>query len=251
MKKIIAFVFLLSPFMSMGQVVVVPKDTSKSAVQHQLLIRDMPTVMDGPLYVLDDKVVKKDQIDTSKIRNIEIVRGAEAAAIWGSRGVNGVYVYTSEKFAKKKAEAMTLPKLLGNDPFYVVDGVPAENMDRLNPDSIINVEILKYSNVLIYSQRAARPIVIITTIKGEKLSYEKELGQLSSKYLNYIQQKNGNDNDVVYLVDGELIKNPSKDYVVFLYDTINKNIKHISFKMTKDLHSGFYSIPMVIITTKK
>ncbi|WP_164849984.1 SusC/RagA family TonB-linked outer membrane protein [Mucilaginibacter limnophilus] len=56
-----------------------------------------------------------------------------------------------------------------NDPLYVVDGVPVENMNYLNPSDIESLQVLKdASAAAIYGSRAANGVILITTKKGSK-----------------------------------------------------------------------------------
>ena len=56
-----------------------------------------------------------------------------------------------------------------NDPLYVVDGVPVDNINFLAPNDIANMQILKdASSAAIYGSRAANGVIIITTKTGQK-----------------------------------------------------------------------------------
>jgi TonB-linked SusC/RagA family outer membrane protein len=56
-----------------------------------------------------------------------------------------------------------------NDPLYVVDGVPVDNINFLAPNDIASIQILKdASSAAIYGSRAANGVVIISTKAGEK-----------------------------------------------------------------------------------
>ena len=57
----------------------------------------------------------------------------------------------------------------GNDPLYVIDGVPTtENLNSLNPADIESIQVLKdASSASIYGSRAANGVIIITTKKGQ------------------------------------------------------------------------------------
>ncbi len=76
-----------------------------------------------------------------------------------------------------------------SDPLYIVDGIPVENMDFLNPNDIESVSVLKdAASAAIYGARAANGVVLITTKSGgkdgvSKISYESYYGiqQASSK----------------------------------------------------------------------
>lgn len=55
-----------------------------------------------------------------------------------------------------------------NEPLYVVDGVPVDNVSFLSPGDIENMQILKdASSAAIYGSRGANGVVIITTKQGK------------------------------------------------------------------------------------
>jgi TonB-linked SusC/RagA family outer membrane protein len=55
-----------------------------------------------------------------------------------------------------------------NDPLYVVDGVPVDNLNFLSPTDIADMQILKdASSASIYGSRAANGVVLITTKRGK------------------------------------------------------------------------------------
>lgn len=55
----------------------------------------------------------------------------------------------------------------GADPLYVVDGVPMDNIDGINPNDIQSMEILKdAASAAIYGSRSANGVIIITTKRG-------------------------------------------------------------------------------------
>lgn len=58
----------------------------------------------------------------------------------------------------------------GNDPLYVVDGIPyTSSIANLNPDDIENITILKdAASTALYGSRAANGVVMVTTKKGSK-----------------------------------------------------------------------------------
>jgi len=54
-----------------------------------------------------------------------------------------------------------------NEPLYVVDGIPVEDITNLNPADIASIDVLKdASAAAIYGSRAANGVVLITTKKG-------------------------------------------------------------------------------------
>jgi TonB-linked SusC/RagA family outer membrane protein len=93
-----------------------------------------------------------------------------------------------------------------NEPLYVVDGVPMENISSVNPGDIESMTILKdASSAAIYGSRAANGVVIITTKRGEKgkaqinfSSYAgvSQLGKViealnTKEYYDYMDEKYG------------------------------------------------------------
>jgi TonB-linked SusC/RagA family outer membrane protein len=67
-----------------------------------------------------------------------------------------------------------------NDPLYVVDGVPVDNINFLSPMDIANIQILKdASSAAIYGSRAANGVVLISTKqagKGAKVAANVQYG---------------------------------------------------------------------------
>ncbi|WP_080240529.1 SusC/RagA family TonB-linked outer membrane protein [Spirosoma rigui] len=58
----------------------------------------------------------------------------------------------------------------GNDPLYVVDGIPyTGNIANLNPNDIENISVLKdAASTALYGARAANGVVVVTTKRGQK-----------------------------------------------------------------------------------
>ncbi len=55
-----------------------------------------------------------------------------------------------------------------SEPLYIVDGIPTQNIDGINPNNIESVEVLKDASAsAIYGTRAANGVVIVTTKKGD------------------------------------------------------------------------------------
>ncbi|MDR1973248.1 MAG: TonB-dependent receptor [Bacteroidales bacterium] len=83
----------------------------------------------------------------------------------------------------------------GNDPLYIIDGIPAESMRSLSPNDIENITILKdASSAAIYGSRANNGIVLITTKQGvtgkAKVEYNMQIGlQTHGKLIDLINTK--------------------------------------------------------------
>lgn len=62
---------------------------------------------------------------------------------------------------------------MGN-PLVIIDGVPRDNMTRLDANDIESMSVLKDASAAIYGVRAANGVVLITTKKGKEGSVELE-----------------------------------------------------------------------------
>lgn len=59
------------------------------------------------------------------------------------------------------------PKMVGSTPLYVVDGVPMDGIDFLNPQDIARMDVLKdASSAAIYGSRGSNGVIIVTTKSG-------------------------------------------------------------------------------------
>ncbi|MCY7352757.1 MAG: TonB-dependent receptor [Cytophagaceae bacterium] len=83
----------------------------------------------------------------------------------------------------------------GNDPLYVIDGIPiSEGLNDINPSDIESMEILKdASATAIYGSRGANGVIIISTKRGKagetSVSYDTYFG--ASRILRYADLMNG------------------------------------------------------------
>lgn len=69
---------------------------------------------------------------------------------------------------------------LANDPLYIVDGVPTQNIGTLNPNDIASLSVLKDAGAAsIYGSRASNGVIVITTKRGSegvKVNYNGYIG---------------------------------------------------------------------------
>jgi len=83
-----------------------------------------------------------------------------------------------------------------NDPLYVVDGVPVDNLNFLSPNDISDIQILKdASSAAIYGSRGANGVVIVTTKSGvqqsSKITFGAQVG--FNRLSNPIQSLNATE----------------------------------------------------------
>ena len=102
-----------------------------------------------------------------------------------------------------------------NDPLYVVDGVPTQDISSMNPNDVESISVLKDAGAAsIYGSRASNGVIIVTTkkgTKGTKVTYSMYVGsQLPgngpTNVLN--TQEYADLQWLVYKNDGTVINNP-------------------------------------------
>lgn len=87
-------------------------------------------------------------------------------------------------------------------PLVVIDGVPRNNISRLNPEDIENISVIKDASGAVYGSRAANGVIIITTKKGDKT------GLPNINYSGYMSwQKPSNYPDLVDAADWMILYN--------------------------------------------
>ncbi|MFN8258345.1 MAG: TonB-dependent receptor [Bacteroidales bacterium] len=111
-----------------------------------------------------------------------------------------------------------------NDPLYIVDGIPTQDISNLNPNDVESMSVLKDAGAAsIYGSRASNGVVVVTTKKGQKggvkVTYDMYVGiQAPGKgptdqfltaeeyaQLQWLVYKNDSLNGVKYDDDGDLI----------------------------------------------
>jgi TonB-linked SusC/RagA family outer membrane protein len=58
--------------------------------------------------------------------------------------------------------------LSANAPLIIIDGVPRDQIGRLNPEDIESISVLKDASAAIYGARAANGVILVTTKSGTK-----------------------------------------------------------------------------------
>jgi TonB-dependent SusC/RagA subfamily outer membrane receptor len=141
------------------------------------------------LYVVDGiqrPDFKKDSItNPTEIARIDVLKGEEALRFYGEKGANGVIVITTKAFVQKHSPIRTVvvcpphtdnsptgaPSTsdgLPESPLFVVDGqiITKERFDKLNPDDIESVNVLKGKEATaIYGDKARNGVILLTMKK--------------------------------------------------------------------------------------
>ena len=153
-------------------------------------------------------------------------------------------------------------------PLYVVDGLPTDNIDYLNPEDIQSMEILKdASATAIYGSRGANGVILITTKEGEEGVLEFNfkayygLERLENKPNMLNAQQYATLSNTAYENAGEdpIYSNPGNlDYNTNWYDKVsrlgtvqnyNLSVSGGKEQLTSFLSANYYSREGIIKTT--
>jgi len=152
--------------------------------------------------------------------------------------LSGVFVSTGSSEPGMDGSAITIRGIstYGNSaPLVVIDGVPGRSLDRIDPNIIDNISVLKDASAAIYGAQAANGVILITTKRGKigkpeiNFSYNYGSGKPSTlpimtnaaeytTMLNEIDQYNGvpnrySDNDIKLYQDGsDPLNHPNTDW---------------------------------------
>src|SRR5690606_41700605 len=71
-----------------------------------------------------------------------------------------------------------------NDPLYIDDGVPTQDVNNLSPSDIESMQVLKDASAAsIYGSRASNGVIIITTRKGKGAVRDRKSTRLNSSHV--------------------------------------------------------------------
>ena len=107
-------------------------------------------------------------MDNSAIKDRSMARAEQA--LQGQLAGVTVNITNSEPGADPQIRVRGAASInAGSDPLYVIDGVPQDNMQGINPNDIESIEVLKdAASAAIYGSRGSNGVVIVTTKQGEK-----------------------------------------------------------------------------------
>lgn len=123
----------------------------------------------------------------------------------------------------------------GNEPLYVIDGMPVEKMNSdINPEDILSMEVLKdASSTAIYGSRGANGVVMITTKRGRTgdtvLEYNGYVGISSLRkkldllgkddYIAMVNEVSQNDGNGIAITPEQAASLPNNDWQDLAYQT--------------------------------
>jgi len=120
-------------------------------------------------YTVETRKQTTSAVATVKTRDLAAVPSGNVEQQLQGR-VSGLTVITNgQPGTSSQVRIRGFGSFFGNQPLYVVDGVPTQNIDFLSPEDIENTTVMKdASSASIYGARAASGVIVITTKKGSK-----------------------------------------------------------------------------------
>lgn len=175
----------------------------KSSASMEIVLKEDNEVLDEVVVIGYGSVKRKDvttavsTVSTDDLQQRPVISAAQA--IQGKAAGVSVIQPTGQPGGEMAIRVRGTTSFNGsNDPMYVVDGVPVDNIKFLSPNDIASMQILKdASSAAIYGSRAANGVVLITTKAGEagnakvSLSIQAGMTQVANKIesLNAAQYK--------------------------------------------------------------
>jgi len=156
------------------------RDSTRSAIAIRYVGDPKPSKA-APLYIVDgQEVASLDNIDPERIASVDVYKkDSETAGIYGDKGRNGVVAVTLKKSAPPTGPAAqsadtgnreiavigygTAPK---GKIRYIVDGAAVDNIDKLRPDAIKSITVIKSDIPEEYKKQGYDGMVVVTTKNG-------------------------------------------------------------------------------------
>lgn len=134
-------------------------------------------------YSVDSRRETTGSVATIKPRAIQVSPSGNIEQQLQGR-VAGVTVITNgQPGTTSKVRIRGFGALSGNEPLYVVDGVPVFNVDFLAPDDVASITVLKdATSAAFYGARGAGGVIVYTTKQGKKgarkatITYDTQVG---------------------------------------------------------------------------
>ncbi|GAA4396456.1 TonB-dependent receptor [Nibrella viscosa] len=120
-------------------------------------------------YTTDSRRETTGSVSTVKSQDLRVIPSANVETQLQGRVAGVTVIASGQPGANNTVRVRGFGAFGGNQPLYVVDGVPIGNTNFLNPDDIESTTILKDAAAAsIYGARAANGVIVITTRKGQR-----------------------------------------------------------------------------------
>ena len=128
------------------------------------------------------------------------------------------------------------------------DTISKRTLKRFNPSELFEITILKNDvRQGFYPNLPQCEIVMLTTKSNAKKQIQVRFAAHSESYAQYLQS-HGDDNHLVYLLNGKELEGTRDQILKILFDIPNKKIKKVS---VVDKYKFSVARSVVLITTKK
>ena len=134
----------------------------------------------------------------------------------------------------------------------IADSLQHRILYDLNPAEILEISTLQDSITDKTVSRGLTNTTIIVTKRYARVEYQKKLGRFSKEYNEFINKKNGDDSDILYVLNGIPFdkKYASNKVIINLYDLPVSKIK--TLYLLNQITEGMDNKKLfVIITTKQ
>jgi TonB-linked SusC/RagA family outer membrane protein len=115
---------------------------------------------------------KKDitgSVSIVKVSDLTSTPAANATSMLQGRAAGVNVVNDNVPGSEAKVRIRGFASFTGNDPLYIVDGIPTGGITFLNPGDIETMQVLKdAASCSIYGARASNGVIIVTTKKGKQ-----------------------------------------------------------------------------------
>ncbi len=196
-------------------------NSSNVGASDKLIIRGMNSISskNKPLYIIDGvtyegKEIENEftELDTTKIKNIEVLKGEEALAFYGSEAVNGVVIINTvsenEDYARIEENAFKNVKLAPLSTFSIdVDKAGYSNIRRMInngqkiPQDAVKVEeMINYFTYNYKQPNGDHPFSINTEIASSPWNKDTKLVRIGLKGRD-ISSQNVPASNLVFLLD--------------------------------------------------
>ncbi|WP_165004221.1 M56 family metallopeptidase [Seramator thermalis] len=157
-----------------GEKETVVQDTTKVTVwnKKQKVIEELSDDAKRAIFIVDGTRMNYDKvqvIDPQEIDNVSVLKGDAATSVYGTEAKDGVVIITTKNNGHPSSTERRISVTDGN-PLILMNGVAItkEEMDKINPDEIESVNVLKGEQATrLYGEKGKNGVVIITP-KGEK-----------------------------------------------------------------------------------
>lgn len=157
-----------------GEKETVVRDTTKVTVwnKKQKVIEELSDDAKRAIFMVDGTRMNYDKvqvIDPQEIDNVSVLKGDAATSVYGTEAKDGVVIITTKNNGHSSSTERRMGVSDGN-PLILMNGVAItkEEMDKINPDDIESVNVLKGEQATrLYGEKGKNGVVIITP-KGEK-----------------------------------------------------------------------------------